>query len=243
MRQLARRIVNFVRPAPRYIPLSVRDILSAQSSADIVDRFNDLYYASGVSGTLFWRGIPVLKNPCDLWVVVELIQTLRPTAIVETGTHVGGSATFYADMGRLAEAPCTVVTVDINPKWDYDPATRGIVSLKGASTDARVHRQVVDEVAGARQRRDGHVMVFLDSDHGASNVLDELELYAPLVTRGSYIVVEDTNVNGHPSFPSHGPGPWEAVDQFLAANTEFVVDEACQRHLLTYNPRGWLKRI
>ena len=71
----------------------------------------------------------------------------------------------------------------------------------------------------------------------------ELETYGQLITPGSYIIAEDSHVNGHPSFPSHGPGPWEAVEKFLAQTTDFVVDTDCERFLLTFNPRGWLRRV
>jgi cephalosporin hydroxylase len=88
----------------------------------------------------------------------------------------------------------------------------------------------------------GPVMVTLDSDHSEENVSRELQLYAPMVTQGSYLVVEDTNVNGHPASSEHGPGPWEAVQAFLAANPDFEPDLNCQRHLLTFFPNGWLRR-
>ena len=72
--------------------------------------------------------------------------------------------------------------------------------------------------------------------------------YSPLVQVGDYLVVEDTNINGHPTFAEYGPGPMEAVDRFLAldsnaAQPRFVVDSACERFLITYNPKGYLKRI
>jgi len=68
-------------------------------------------------------------------------------------------------------------------------------------------------------------------------------LYSHLVTKDSYLIVEDTNVNGHPSALEHGPGPFEAVQEFLQSNNQFKVDLACQKYLLTFNPSGWLKRI
>src|SRR5437667_344596 len=66
--------------------------------------------------------------------------------------------------------------------------------------------------------------------------------YGPLVQVGDYLIVEDTSVNGHPTFPEFGPGPMEAVDRFLSENDEFVIDQRCERFLMTLNPRGYLSR-
>ena len=85
-------------------------------------------------------------------------------------------------------------------------------------------------------------MVILDSDHRASFVYDEIVAYGPLIRAGDYLIVEDTNVNGHPTFPEFGPGPMEAVDRFLAGSDEFAIDERCERFLMTLNPRGYLRR-
>jgi cephalosporin hydroxylase len=85
-------------------------------------------------------------------------------------------------------------------------------------------------------------MVILDSDHSETHVRNELMAYADLVTPGSYLIVEDTNVNGHPAYPSHGPGPMEALDWFLTTRSDFSVDKSKQRYHLTLNPRGYLKK-
>ncbi|MDO8500606.1 MAG: CmcI family methyltransferase [Gemmatimonadaceae bacterium] len=234
------RALNYLRPAPVWKPLSVTQILADQRALGIVEQFRDLYYRSGVSGDLRWRGARLIKNPCDLWMTLELFQRIRPRVVVETGTHEGGSALFYADLARVLGITTTVITVDPNPKWSVDPEAAGIVSIRGYSTDPKIIQRVREEVS--RLKSDGAVMVFLDSEHSADNVFAELETYAPLVTRGSYLIVEDTNVNGHPSFPEHGPGPWEAVDRFLATSPPFEPDPDCERFLLTFNPRGWLRR-
>ena len=88
----------------------------------------------------------------------------------------------------------------------------------------------------------GTVLVILDADHSRDHVLAELQLWADVVSVGSYVIVEDTNINGHPVYAEFGPGPWEAVEQFLAGRSDFTVDESRHRLLMTWNPRGYLRR-
>jgi cephalosporin hydroxylase len=86
-------------------------------------------------------------------------------------------------------------------------------------------------------------MVVLDSDHSATHVFQEIVCYSPLLQVGDYLVVEDTNVNGNPTYQEYGPGPMEAVEKFLSQTNEFIIDRRCERFLLTMNPRGYLRRV
>jgi cephalosporin hydroxylase len=86
------------------------------------------------------------------------------------------------------------------------------------------------------------VMVILDSDHNKEHVLKELNIYAPLVTRGSYIIVEDTNIHGHPLREELPEGPWEAVQEWLPKHPNFVIDHNIEPPV-TNNPDGWLRRM
>lgn len=237
------RVVRFLRPAAEKIPLTVDQVLSSPASLDVVERFSKLYYEAGIASTLNWRGMPMIKNPCDLWMMIELFQRIKPSVLVETGTHHGGSALYFSEMMKLLGSPLRVITIDINPKWHVNPEDYGIESIVGYSTDPAVSGKVKASVQRAIQQNPGPVVVTLDSDHSESNVTRELELYAPLVTPDSYLIVEDTNVNGHPAATDHGPGPWEAVQKFLAANPQFVNNPDCQRYLLTFFPGGWLRRL
>ena len=242
-RRFLQRLVNFVRPTPQFLPIQVEQILRNAQSLDVIEKFNDFYYTSGTGGDLNWRGTPMIKNPCDIWMIIELFQKLRPSVIIETGTHKGGSASFYADILKALEIKTDVITIDINPKWNFEPTTKNIHSVVGYSIDAdsvSVVDRIVRDVLGSRP---GHVLVMLDSEHSEANVFAELNIYSKFVTLGSYLIVEDTNVNGHPSLPSHGAGPWEATEKFLEQNSDFQRDSECQRFLLTYNPGGWLKRV
>ena len=241
--QFINRVINFIRPKPRYMPLSVSDVLANAESNGIVEQFNNFYYSAGIASDLNWGGAPMIKNPCDVWMIIELFQELRPSVLIETGTHHGASATFYTDILNSLNIQCEVITVDINPKWHFDPKSKNIHSIVGYSTDLTIFSRVKNITNSILINNPGNVMVLLDSDHCEENVLAELNLYSELVNLGSYIIVEDTNVNGHPSAPSHGPGPYEATDKFLYGNTSFKRDLKCQKFLLTFNPGGWLRRI
>ncbi len=183
-----------------------------------------------------WLGVPVLKLPTDLWVYQEILHEVRPDLIVETGTFRGGSALYLASVMDLLGVG-SVVSIDLEPKLGL-PTHPRIRYLRGSS----VSPEIVATVRGMAKDR-GRVMVILDSDHHRDHVLQELKAYGPLVTKGSYLIVEDTSMNGHPVAPEYGPGPMEAVQEFLKQDPGFAVDGTREKFPLTANPRGYLKRV
>jgi cephalosporin hydroxylase len=208
----------------------------------VIRQFSRLYYyAAELDERRTWRnthwfGTPVLKCPLDLWVYQELIASGRPDLIVETGTNRGGSALYLAALCDIA-GHGEVVTIDIEPVPERVEHPR-LSYLTASSTDPAT-------VAALRERASGKegVMVMLDSDHTAAHVRRELDLYSDLVTVGSYLIVEDSNVNGHPVAPEFGPGPMEAVTDFLARDGRFRADPDAERFLLSMNPGGFLLRV
>ena len=94
-----------------------------------------------------------------------------------------------------------------------------------------------------RVRPDERVMVILDSDHHKDHVLREMVGFSPLVSVGQYMIVEDGNINGNPVYPDFGPGPAEAIQEFLKSNDHFKIDKYRERLMLTMNPNGYLKKI
>jgi cephalosporin hydroxylase len=205
---------------------------------EIIHRFHDLYYRRWLAGgdtiNLSWFGYATLKCPLDLWIYQELLVRTRPDVVVETGTKFGGSALFMATIMDII-GHGRVISVDIDPT-PARPKHPRIGYIAGSSTEASVIAQVRKEVGADR------AMVVLDSDHRSEHVYNEIIAYNSLVRIGDYLIVEDTNVNGHPTFQEYGPGPMEAVDKFLSENGEFVVDSRCERFLMTLNPRGYLRR-
>jgi cephalosporin hydroxylase len=206
----------------------------------VTDGFHRLYYERGEAGGT-WKdttflGVTTWKVPLDLWVYQELLAELRPGLIIETGTAHGGSALYLATMCETLGGG-EVVSVDIG-HWPDRPAHPRLTYLTASSTDPEVVAQVAERAASA-----GAVLVVLDSDHSRDHVLAELRAYAPMVTPGSYLVVEDTNINGHPVYEAFGPGPMEAVQDFLMERDDFEVDHSREKFLFTFNPGGWLRKI
>jgi cephalosporin hydroxylase len=221
---------------PIILRVERRDMNSADASS-LVDQFHTLYYdrREQTWGNTFWLGHHVLKCPLDLWTYQEILHDVQPDLIIETGTYRGGSALFLASVSDLLRRG-EVVTID-SARQEGRPRHRRITYLTGSSTSDTILRQVHRRAKGKSA-----VLVILDSGHGKDHVLAELNAYAPFVTPGSYLVVEDTNLNGHPVLGHHGPGPAEAVAEFLEGNDAFVRDESREKFLLTFNPGGFLKK-
>jgi cephalosporin hydroxylase len=212
---------------------------SAEVQDMIVQQFHRLYYHSyeRTWKDTRYRGVTIWKCPLDLWLYQELLHELRPQLIVETGTAFGGSASFLADLCDTLGLDAQVVTIDIEAQPGRPEHPR-VHYVTASSTAPEV---VADVYASAPAG--APVLVILDSDHSRDHVLAELRAYADLVTVGSYVVVEDTNVNGHPAYPDFGPGPMEAVDAFLAEDDRFEIDAGREKFFMTFNPRGYLRKV
>jgi cephalosporin hydroxylase len=203
----------------------------------VVDAFHRLWYEDrGTWRTTQWQGITTWKCPLDLWLYQEIIHKVRPGLIVETGTAYGGSALYLSWLCDLEDRG-RIVSVDIEPKTESLPTHPRLTFLRGSSTDAQIVDQVREMIPPGEP-----VMVILDSDHSEEHVRNELMAYADLVTPGSYLIVEDTNINGHPALPTFGPGPMEALEWFLTTRSDFAIDRSKDRFYLTLNPRGFLKK-
>lgn len=216
-----------------------RVALDPADEQSVVREFHRLYFDARAFNmtwrNTFWMGTPLLKCPLDLWLYQEMLFALRPAVIVETGTAFGGSAHYLASLCDML-GQGRILTIDITER-EGRPQHPRVTYLTGSSVAPEMVARVKDLVGDASP-----VMVVLDSDHSRDHVLKEMEAYHGLVTPGSYLVVEDTNLNGHPVEPDHGPGPMEALEAFLPGHPEFAHDTAMDKFFLTFNPKGYLKR-
>lgn len=213
-----------------------------------------------------WLSRPIIQLPQDVVAMQELIWSIKPDLIIETGIAHGGSLIFSAsmlallDMGDAIDAgekidPRTsrrkVLGIDIDIRAHNraaiaaHPMASRIQMIQGSSIAPEIVEQV--RAVAANYSR---VLVCLDSNHTHEHVLAELHAYAPLVSKGSYCVVFDTIVEDLPKemFPDRpwGPGnnPKTAVREFLKTHPEFEIDKSIQHKLLiTVAPDGYLKRV
>jgi len=185
-----------------------------------------------------WMGVKTLKNPLDTWIYQEIIYEVQPDVIVEIGSAYGGSTVYFSNLLDLI-GKGTVISVDIKRK-QFNVRHPRIVEVTGdSSADG-----VVAEVSQLCQGKT--VLVMHDGDHRKRQVLKDLENYSKLVTVNSYLIVEDGIVDLFKPGDDMGQwyeGPLLAVEEFLIANTDFVVDTDRERYILTYNPKGFLKRV
>jgi cephalosporin hydroxylase len=198
--------------------------------------FEHLIRHTGNFRTCRWMGRPIWQNILDLWVIQETLWEVKPELLIECGTHRGGSASFYAQLMDLMGRG-RVVTIDVQEMHDLSHPR--VEFVLGSSTADDVVSRIRETVS----RVEGPVMVILDSDHSASHVRQELELYAPLVTPGSYIIVQDGIIDVLRRFRSDRPGPLVALGGFLAAHPEFEAErDRSNRFLISHHPSGWLRR-
>jgi cephalosporin hydroxylase len=202
---------------------------------ELKDQFTDSFWHTLDWQETTWLGHKVQKCPTDLLAYQDLVVRLRPRWIVETGTGTGGRALFFASVCDLIDHG-SVLSIDAEP--DADRPTHPRITYLTADPLAPETMEQITAIVGTEP--DALVVLGMDSRERLFTAFDR---YAELVPTGSYVIVEDTVVNGHPVWTSHGPGPAEAVKNILKTRTDFGADPLLEKYELTFNPGGFLKRL
>jgi len=201
-----------------------------------------------------WFGLQMWQLPEDVIRLQEVLVSIKPDVIIETGVSRGGSAIFFATMCRLL-GKGRVISIDIHIPSEIRQAVEAspfadlITLIEGDSASEDVVAQVKSLMA-----EDEEAFIFLDSDHSKAHVLRELHAYSGLVTLGSYIVATDGVMQNLTDTP-YGRDEWiednpaAAAREFVANNAEFVIQrpkalfgDQYVVESMTFWPDAWLKR-
>lgn len=196
----------------------------------------------------YWMGVSITKSPLDLMVLQEIIFEKRPGTIIECGTEHGGSAYYMACLMDLMKIDGKIITIDHASYQVKGYPIKNFVSKNGkvVAINAYLHRTPdhpkiefikSDCLKAEVPVREGKTMVILDCHHAAKHVYQELERYAPMVSVGQYLIVEDTDM------PKRESGPAAAVEKFLKNNKNFIIDKNREKYGISSNLGGYLLRI
>lgn len=243
---------KFKRECAAEIETMGRDGKLAAATRAWMDRANRAKYSYHFE----WMGRPIIQYPQDILATQEIIWSVKPDLIIETGIAHGGSLIFSASMlelnamsGGPQDAEVLGLDIDIRAHnrvaIETHPMTRRISMIEGSSVAPDVVARVRAKAAGKSR-----VLVLLDSNHTHDHVFAELEAYAQLTSIGSYCIVFDTVIEDMPGDAFSGR-PWSkgnnaktAVWEFLKRHPEFENDKSVQDKLLiTVAPDGYLRRM
>lgn len=187
-------------------------------------------------------GVKTEKLPLDTWNYQEILFELKPSLVVEFGTRFGGSALYFAMIMRSIGNPFRILSVDIDHDQTSEMTKRdpNVELFTCSSADSLVTQKIAD----LRKEFPGPVFAILDSDHSKKHVLGEMMVIRPVLRTGDYVIVEDSNVNGHPVLPSYGAGPYEAISEYFRLYpNDYTHDvERESKFGLTWAPNGYLVR-
>ena len=232
------------------LPLESAEAFSAISAAWLRAGW-DTKYVYGFT----WMGRPIIQLPDDMLRIQELIYSVKPDVIVETGIAHGGSLIFYASLFK-AMGKGRVIGVDIEIRPHNRKAIEAhemfdrITMIEGSSIDPAVVDQVKSLVEPGET-----VLVVLDSNHTREHVLEELKAYGELVPPGSYILACDGIMGDLVGAPRSQPdwdenNPRAAAEEFVRMDDRFVMEEpefpfneGLVKERVTYWPGAYLKRI
>lgn len=238
------------------------DGVSTTHRLDTAEAFNiisDIWLRAGWDNkyvySFTWLGRPIIQLPEDMFRLQELIHSLRPDVIVETGVAHGGSLVFYASLCKaIGHGRVIGVDIEIRPHnraaIESHTLSSFITLIEGSSIDPAIVESVRSHIEPGER-----VMVFLDSCHSKDHVLAELSAYSKLVSPGSYIVAMDGIMEKVLGGPRTEPdwswnNPRQAALEFVRANPGFVIEEPAfifnegnVTERVTYWPSAFIKRI
>ena len=188
-----------------------------------VHQYHKWWHQSNIWMRSTWRGVVTHKAPTDMWNYQEILHDLKPALVIEFGTRFGGAILYYSDVMKNvygSEGKYKLLTVDIEP-WNIDKQVFSEPNVE-ILTSPSSSRRVQERIAHIRKELQGPAFAILDADHAEESVLLELQMLVPVLKPGDYVIVEDTNLDGHEFAvaPGWGPCPYDAITKFMAMNRD-----------------------
>ncbi len=184
-----------------------------------------------------WMGVPIIRHPDDIVLQQEIIWSLKPSHVIETGVARGGSLLLSWSLLQICSGGGKVLGLDIKIldhtfeklKHFLDSGQIIIHEVDSISIEAKrlIKKFLIDSTKP--------ILLVLDSDHTHDHVLAELNLFAPLLPVGSIVIVADTIVEDMPQDYyvdrkwGIGNNPLTALNSFLNANKNFILDKRWSR--------------
>jgi cephalosporin hydroxylase len=203
---------------------------------DLREAFVNAYWRTNEWRNTRWRGRNIPNAPADLLAYQEILSQVRPDWVIETGTRKGGRAWFLAHVLDLI-GHGSVLSID-SVAADDRPEHPRITYLAG-----RAHDDEVVDAAIAATGDTRRAVVILGTRGARRRAHAEFDRYERFVPVDSYLVMENTVLNGHPVDATFGPGPFEALQRILNTRDDFAPDQRFERHGVTFNPGGFLRRL
>lgn len=187
-----------------------------------------------------WCGVPIIRHPDDIVLQQEIMWSLKPSRVIETGVARGGSLVLSSSLMKILGKESKVLGIDIEihqhaldslKSWTEN----GDISLFEADSTSK-HAQ--ESVSAFVNGETDPALLILDSNHTHSHVLDELLTYSDLLPINSIIMVADTIVEEMPEdfYPNRpwgrGNNPMTAVREFLLTSSDWSLDSKWSRRSL-----------
>jgi len=228
--------------AVRLIKVIGNSWIRTTAPQDAPDSYHRWYFENQVFAKVRYFGYETAKSVSDLWNYQEIITGLKPTLIVETGTHAGGSALYFSHLLKSLGGHRHLLSIDIS----HDRLVPDLLHLPGVefmlSNSHSTH--VSQRIQALQKEFFGPMFVILDSDHNKKHVLAEMIMLREVMRTDDYLIVEDSNINGHPVLPGWGLGPFEAIQEYEEMYPhDYRHDEERERKFgFTFAVRGFLIR-
>jgi cephalosporin hydroxylase len=175
-----------------------------------------------------------------MWNYQEIIYDLKPSLIIEGGTADGGSTLYFSFILKSIKPMSKVISIDIDHSnvAECVKTNDHIELLTGKITDESTCSRIIK----LRSIFKGPLFIILDDDHLKCNVLSEMKILRNILTTGDYLVVEDSNINGHPVLPIWGDGPMEAIEEYFKIYPQDYKRDIPREEKFgfTFAPKGFL---